>query len=116
MTTNLALEYIPRRMRELGYGNNYLIRFRHFILPPEGTLTVNAYSEYFILVETIDGVKVESDTGVFYSFEEQADELQYDHTGEITMTNTTTLYQPVKFIQVIPKTQTHKCSSTENCK
>ena len=32
MTTELAMAYIPNRMKELGYENNYHIRFRHFVL------------------------------------------------------------------------------------
>ena len=35
MTIELAIEYIPRRMKALGYGNDYNIRFRHFVLQPK---------------------------------------------------------------------------------
>ena len=38
MTVNLALEYIPRRMQELGYRADYYIRFRHFVLQPSEEL------------------------------------------------------------------------------
>ena len=31
MTIELAIEYIPRRMKSLGYNNDYDIKFRHFV-------------------------------------------------------------------------------------
>ena len=65
MTTDLALEYIPRRMNELGYGTNYSIRFRHFVMQPSEKLEIDAYNQFFILVEEINDASVVSEFGLF---------------------------------------------------
>jgi len=115
MTINFALEYIPRRMRELGYGDNYILRLRQFILIPKSVITVQAHAEYFILVEAQEGIRIESNTGVYSSFEEQSDELQYEHNGEIIIDNAAEAYQWVKFIQVIPLQKEPSCTNQQNC-
>lgn len=102
MTAGLALEYISRRMKELCYGDNYHIRFRHFIVPSNKTITIAAYNQLFIILEPYDGI-VESDTGLFdFSFE-GANEMQYEHQGEIRLVNVSGASTHFRFIQVIPK-------------
>ena len=103
MTAGLALKYISRRMKELCHGDNYHIRFRHFILSDNETLTIAAYNQLFILVEPYyDGV-VESDTGVYDREFDGAKELQYEHQGEIKLINIYGGEAHFRFIQVIPK-------------
>jgi hypothetical protein len=88
MTTDLALAYISRRMEELGYGNNYFIKCRHFSLQPEEERVIDAYNELFIF---IDGDN------------EGINEQQYEHQGKLTITNKAKILKQVKFIQAIPK-------------
>ena len=57
MTINLALEYIPRRMQELGYKGNYYIRFRHLVLQANEEQTIDAYNQFYYLVEEVCGRK-----------------------------------------------------------
>jgi hypothetical protein len=102
MTAGLALEYISRRMKELCHGDNYHIRFRHFIVANNETYIINAHNHLYIILEPYDGV-VESDTGLFeYGFE-GAREMQYEHQGEIRLTNVSGVAAHFRFIQVIPK-------------
>ena len=103
MTTALAMEYIPRRMRDLGYGNEYYIRFVHLSLQPNEIRLLNATSEFFILVEDPNEVNVDSDMGVFDLSLPDVNEMQYEHQGVITITNQTPKLNSVQFIQVIPK-------------
>lgn len=103
MTINFALEYIPKRMEELGYGEQYTMRLRDMILEPTTVIHIEAYAQYFLLVEPPDGVRVESDTGIYFSAEQNSNERQYEHQGFIMIENTTNLYQYVRFIQLIPK-------------
>ncbi|MCP2936829.1 hypothetical protein NK983_29495, partial [Salmonella enterica subsp. enterica serovar Typhimurium] len=63
MTINLALEYIARRMRELGYGDDYSIQFRHFVLSSKAKLKIHAGSQLFILIEPSESIAVRSDSG-----------------------------------------------------
>jgi hypothetical protein len=103
MTINLALEYIPRRMCESGYGTHYLIRFRHLRLDPGEERRLRGYDQLFILIEPPDDVTVESETGYFDLSDNKANELQYEHQGEIVIINLSPFSNHVRFIQVIPK-------------
>lgn len=102
MTAGLALEYISRRMKELCHGDNYHIRFRHFVLNDNETYTISATNQIFILLEPYDGV-VDSDTGLYDREFSGARELQYEHQGEIKLTNIYGGIAHFRFIQVIPK-------------
>ena len=105
MTTNFALEYIPRRMQELGVNNNYFLKFRHFVIPPNDKLIVDAYNEYFLLVQAGNDLIVSSEFGAYDLFDTGINEQQYEHQGKITVTNISKISKHIKFIQVIPKHQ-----------
>lgn len=103
MTTSFALEYIPRRMQELGVNNNYLLKFRHLVIQPNDTVIVDAYNEYFLLVQAGNDLKVSSEFGVYDLFDTGINEQQYEHQGKITITNISKISKHIKFIQVIPR-------------
>lgn len=103
MNIALALEYIPRRMNELGYGSNYYIRFRHFVLQPSEKLEIDAYNQFYILVEEINDASVQSDFGLFDIAEDKINEQTYEHQGEIKINNYSSRINHIRFIQVIPK-------------
>ena len=109
MTTELALEYIPRRMQELGYGKDYHLQFRHFVLRPLDTIEVNGINQLFILIEPHEMVKVESGSGVFDVTSTLYNEMQYEHEGLISLRNYSVMPLHVRFIQIIPKISTHAC-------
>lgn len=104
MTINLALEYIPRRMEELGYGNNYYIRFRHLVLKDGEKQNVDAFNQLYILVEETKDVIVSSDLGLFDLSSQNANEMQYEHQGQITISSQSSETRHIRFIQVIFKT------------
>jgi hypothetical protein len=104
MTVQLALEYIPRRMRELGYCDRYLIRFRHLRLLPGEQRWMQAYNQLLILIEPPEGgVIIQSDGGYFDISDDNSTELQYEHQGELLVVNQSPVVTHVRFIQVIPK-------------
>lgn len=113
MTINLALEYIPRRMRELGYGSAYYLRFRHLVLQPSEELEMPAFNQFYILVEEAEDVSVKSEFGIFDLSLKNANEMLYEHQGQITVKNKTTTVKHIRFIQVIPK---HKRKNYERNK
>ena len=90
-------------MDELGYGNNYYIKFRHFLLQPGEQRVVTSYNQFFLLIEPSDSIRVESNVGVFDLSEQQANEFQYEHQGEIAITNYSISINHLRMIQVIPK-------------
>ena len=102
MTINLALEYIPRRMAELGYKNNYHIRFRHLVLQPLEKIEMEAYNHIYLLVEEAADISVSSELGVFDLSLQTSNEMQYEHQGLIKVSNYAGSTRHVRFIQIIP--------------
>ena len=102
MTINLALEYIPKRMEELGFKNNYSLRFRHLVLQPNENQLIQAFNQLFYLVEEAENVRVESENGVFDLSEGATNEMQYEHQNHIQLINYSSDLRHVRFIQVIP--------------
>jgi hypothetical protein len=103
MTIELAIDYIRRRMEELGHGDQYYLRFRHFVLQGKQAITIEAGDQLFILVEPMGTVSIESSFGIYDLTISNTNELQYEHQGHLTLTNYTGRQQHVRFIQVIPK-------------
>jgi hypothetical protein len=102
MTIDLALEYIPRRMKELGY-EDYAIRFRHMVLQPKQRIKLNGENELFVLIEPVEDISVRSETGIFDLAEFNVNEYQYEHQGTIKIRNYGMRVAHLRFIQVIPK-------------
>ncbi len=103
MNVELAVQYIPKRMKELGYDSDYNIRFRHYVLRPEENKQVDADDHVFILIDPDDSVSVVSDFGIFDMTADNVNELQYEHQGIIMLSNNTGQQQHIRFIQIIPK-------------
>jgi hypothetical protein len=108
MTVSLALEYIPRRMDELGHGRNYYIRFRHLILQPSETVRIEAPNQFYILLEEPMDVSINSDFGLYDLSNEKTNEQFYEHQGSISTKNYSATVNHLRFIQVIPKTKKYK--------
>lgn len=102
MTINLALEYIPRRMQELGHGAAYSLRMKQLVLKNLEVRTINAENELYILIEEPEEISIESDTGAFDYHLTNTNELQYEHSGIIKLTNHLDRIMYLRFIQVIP--------------
>ncbi len=103
MTTEFASDYIQRRMCELGYGSSYTLRFRHLVLQPGEKRNLSVQNQLFVLVGPLCDLRIESNTGVFDLSEDQANELQYEHSGDVYITNQSLFINHTRFIQVIPK-------------
>lgn len=102
MTSDLALDYIKRRMLEMGHGKEYLIRFRHILLKVGEVREITAYNQIFLLIEPVHTVKIESDVGLFDLNEDGANEMQYEHRGLIRVTNLSLSPTNARFLQAIP--------------
>lgn len=101
MTINLALEYIPRRMKELGY-EDYAIRFRHWVVQQNETIEIDGNNHIYVLIEPPETVTVESDFGLFDLSNNNINEYQYEHQGTITISSYAADVQHIRMIQVIP--------------
>jgi hypothetical protein len=102
MTSDLALDYIARRMNEMGFGKSYLIRFRHILLKLGEVREITAYNQIFLLIEPMPNIRIESDVGLFDLTEDHANEMQYEHRGRIRITNLSLVPTNARFLQAIP--------------
>lgn len=108
MTEGLAIEIAKHKMMELGVGDNYILRYRHFIILPESFVQIVANDELFILLNPNEMTKVESMLGD-YDLEdiderEHEHEVQYIHSRFIYVHNLSAKENlHAKFLQVIPK-------------
>jgi hypothetical protein len=102
MTSDLALDYISRRMQEMGYGKKYLLRFRHVLLKVNESRELTAYNQIFLLIDPIATIRIESDVGLFDLNEYGANELQYEHRGRIKISNLSLSPTNCRFLQAIP--------------
>lgn len=102
MTVGFALDYIEKRMQAIGYGGNYLLKFRHLVLQPFEERKVRAYNEYHLLIEENNRLRITSDFGYYDLSATNNNEVQYEHFGQILIKNVGALITSAKFIQVIP--------------
>jgi hypothetical protein len=103
MTIDFALDHIPRRMRELGFEDAYYTKFKHLVMSPSETRKIEGYNQYWMLIDEPGDVSIVSEFGVFDLTLINANELDHEHQGLITITNYLAGVNHVRFIQVIPK-------------
>ena len=89
-------------MREMGYGKDYLIRFRHVLLKVNEVRELTAYNQILLLIEPVHNMRIESDVGLFDLTEDHANEMQYEHRGRIIITNLSLSQINARFLQAIP--------------
>lgn len=102
MNPAIAFEYIPGRMKALGYGNKYYLKFRHLLVESAYPIEIAAYNQLYILIHEPPDVRVDSDSGVFDTKVSNIDEMTYEHQGLIKISTDSVTVKAVKFIQVIP--------------
>ncbi|HXU26798.1 MAG TPA: hypothetical protein VN698_06165 [Bacteroidia bacterium] len=102
MQLEFALDYIPRRMKEMGYEDNYIVRWRHFQMDKTSTYHIDADNEYYLLIDPDANVSVRSKFGVYDMTDAGIDEMQYEHRGKIDITNNNNTTTMILFLQIIP--------------
>jgi len=103
MTEGLAIEIACAKMRELGVGKDYLIRYRHFQLQALKSMDRKHPGELMILLTPDPFTQVTSTMGVFDQTDRRLKEMQYVFSDRFTITNLNTKQAiQVKFLQVIP--------------
>jgi len=100
MTEQFILQYVPERIRQLGYRKHYT-RYRDFVVDGGSSVSLPAYNELYFIVDDPPGVIVESDYGLYDTTDNPVHDNVHQHRGEITIRNTCTEKRRIKFIQVI---------------
>jgi hypothetical protein len=105
MKLEFALDYIPRRMNELGYGKEYTTQWRHLQVDAHSQLKIDADNEYYFLIEPSADFSVRSKFGMFDLRDRASNEMLYEHRGKIKIRNFSNYSKFILFIQVIPHHQ-----------
>jgi len=100
MTEQFILEYIPRRVRGLGY-HKYHLRYKDLNIPPSATIVFAAYNELYFVVGDPQDISIESSYGVYDTSGDPTASNVHEHRGEITVSNRGDEARRVKFVQVI---------------
>ena len=103
MAPEIIEKEIPRRMREMGHGDNYIRKFRHFSLAPAEQRKIKGEAVYFFFVGDLSGINISSAAGDYDLADTGIKEQQHEHTGKMILTNKTKAILQVQFVQVIPK-------------
>lgn len=102
MNEGTAIIIAEHKMKELGVGDNYILRFRHFRLDPNEVREIRGENHLYILTYPFYNIRVYSNAGVYDLEDTGANELQHIHKGRIRLENPTGSRIDAKFIQVIP--------------
>ncbi|MBD3637201.1 MAG: hypothetical protein HUJ25_07620 [Crocinitomicaceae bacterium] len=102
MREGTAIEIAKFKMKELGVGKRYILRYRHFVLDSLEKKQIKAENNLYILIAENAEIKIESKTGVFDLKDEGINEQQHIHRGLINLENFDKQIQAIRFIQVIP--------------
>lgn len=100
MTEQLIIQYVPERIRQLGF-TDYHLRYRDLMIVKQSSMTVTAWNELYFIVDDPPDVIVESDYGIYDSTENPVEENVHQHRGEIVIRNKSSRSKRIKFVQVI---------------
>lgn len=103
MTEGTAIEFARIKMKELGVGLNYTLRYRELQISPFRKVELNASNELIILIKPNYYLKAFSKSGILNHRDHLINEQQYIHRG-ITVLINENEKNPihVKLLQVIP--------------
>ncbi|MCU0435922.1 MAG: hypothetical protein MUC87_20865 [Bacteroidia bacterium] len=102
MNILFAMEYIPRRMCELEFGQNYVMRYQHIRLENSEIILLNVDNDLLLLISPETGIRIESSTGVFEINDPAVKQQQHEHTGTVKIINRNKFFIHAVFIQVTP--------------
>ncbi|MBI3239598.1 MAG: hypothetical protein HYZ43_12295 [Flavobacteriia bacterium] len=102
MTEALALEVLKSKIQELDSKRSYYIRYRHFQLSAGKIKLLKAPNQLFALVNADAELRCFSNLGIYDLKDATISEMQYLHSGLITIQNLSLKATiQVKFIQAI---------------
>lgn len=100
MNAAIIMAYTSKRMAELAVENNFR-RVRHFVLAPGEIRQIDGGRDVYLLTEPAAMIAINSDFGFFDLSADNTNELQYEHSGKITITNYSAVANHVCMIQAI---------------
>jgi len=102
MNEGTAIEIAEQKMKEMGIGKDYIIRYRHLMLDAGQKLGIKGENHLYILIQPDMGILVASKAGIYNMNDVGINEQQHIHRGLIKIENLLKSRIDVKFIQVVP--------------
>ena len=104
MTDLFAKEEANKRMEEMGYNKtDYYLKYQHVVLQPSEHKDIEAYNQFYFLIDAPDNINVISDFGLFDLSFSKTNAQDYEHQGFISIHNYSKSINHIRFIQVILK-------------
>jgi hypothetical protein len=100
MTEQLIMQFIPHRVKQLGF-TDYHLRYRDVLIGQGSSVIIPAYNGLYFIVDDPPQLVVESEYGIYDSTDSPVEENVHQHRGEIIVQNKGTRNRRIKFIQVI---------------
>jgi hypothetical protein len=100
MTESFILDYIPKRMKQLGY-QSWHIAYKDMAIKAESQIEIPAYNELWFLVGHPEDILIDSDYGVYDGTSNVGHNNEHEHRGLIIIKNIKQTAQRIKFIQTI---------------
>jgi hypothetical protein len=87
MTVGYLQEYIPRRMKEMGHGDNYELEMRTIILSGDETIPLTTRNTWvwapLDLIATAGDIEITSEFGYYTATGANSRENHYEFTGKV---------------------------------
>jgi hypothetical protein len=100
MTETLIYALLPEKIRQLGYEKYHTV-YRDITLKGNCTLSITAYNDLYFIVDSPQGIIIESDYGIYDSTGNYISEHAHIHRGELLLTNPSASNKRLQFIQVV---------------
>lgn len=100
MSEAFALEYMERKLKQLGY-KNYHLRYRDIALKQDSIEQIEAYNDLYCVLGEPQGVYIESSYGMYDATGAYNRDNIHLHRGEIRINNTNLEMIRIKFLQAI---------------
>ena len=103
MTESMAIEIAKGMMREMGFNENYSLRFHHFDIKPLSKKVIKSFNYLYIITGNPEDVKIYSQRGFYDLSDDKVNNQQHIHSGVITLINEDHAHAvTLKLLQVIP--------------
>jgi len=100
MTEILITALLPEKIRQLGYEKYHTV-YRDMTLKGNSTVSIAAYNDLYFIVDSPQGIIVESDYGIYDGTGSYIADHAHVHRGEILLTNPSAGNKRIQFIQAI---------------
>ncbi len=100
MTEQFILQYIPVKVKQLGFSE-YFIRYKDMTIPAGVSQIIESYRDLLFIVDDPEGLTVDSDYGMYDTTGNYLQENSHQHKGYITINNPNDEAKRIKFIQAI---------------